>query len=57
MVLRTGVLVASSAEQVDLDGGNDYTQARQAEEVRAFQRAAALDADEMTWLIRASGRV
>ncbi|GAB7005971.1 aminotransferase [Nocardioides sp. AN3] len=56
MVLRTGVLVASSAEQVDLDGGNDYTQARQAEEVRAFQRAAALDADEMTWLIRASGQ-
>lgn len=56
VVLRTGVLVASSAEQVTLDGGNDYTEARQAEEVRAFRRAAALDAEEMTWLVRASGQ-
>lgn len=56
VVLRTGVLVASSAEQVALDGGNDYTEARQAEEVRAFQRAAALDPVEMTWLVRASGQ-
>ncbi|MDH2415842.1 aminotransferase class III-fold pyridoxal phosphate-dependent enzyme [Nocardioides sp. CER19] len=56
VVLRTGVLVASSAEQVALDGGNDYTEARQAEEVGAFQRAAALDAEELTWLVRASGQ-
>ena len=56
VVLRTAVVVASSAEQVAIDGGNDYTEARQAEEVRAFERAAALDVDEMTWLIRASGQ-
>ena len=36
VVLRTAVLVASSAEQVAIDGGNAYTEARQAEEVRAF---------------------
>jgi len=56
VVLRTGVLVASSAEQVALDGGNDYTEARQAEEVRAFERAAVLDPDEMSWLVRAVGQ-
>ncbi|SFC52368.1 4-aminobutyrate aminotransferase [Nocardioides terrae] len=56
VVLRTGVLVASSAEQVALDGGNDYTEARRAEEVRAFERAAALDADEVAWLVRAVGQ-
>ncbi|GAA1978049.1 aminotransferase [Nocardioides panacihumi] len=56
VVLRTAVVVASSAEQVTLDGGNDYTQARQTDEVRAFERAAALDLEEMTWLVRASGQ-
>lgn len=56
VVLRTAVVVASSAEQVTLDGGNDYTQARQTDEIRAFERAAALDVDEMTWLVRASAQ-
>lgn len=56
VVLRTAVLVASSAEQIALDGDNDYAEARQAEEVGAFERATDLDPVEMSWLVRACGQ-
>ncbi|GAA4170205.1 aminotransferase [Gryllotalpicola koreensis] len=56
VVLRTAVLVVSSAEQRELDGDNDYAEARAAAEWRSFRRASGWDADELEALISAAAR-
>lgn len=56
VVLRCAVLVVSGEHQVALDGDNDYADERRGAEWRAFAAAAARDAGEMAYLVRAVAR-
>ncbi|MEV6349747.1 aminotransferase class III-fold pyridoxal phosphate-dependent enzyme [Actinoplanes sp. NPDC051851] len=56
VVLRGAVLVASYTE-MEADGAeNAYAQQRDDADRRAYQASAALDAEEMSWLIRGAGQ-
>jgi 4-aminobutyrate aminotransferase-like enzyme/Ser/Thr protein kinase RdoA (MazF antagonist) len=60
IVLRAAVLVASArgqeAAEADAEDGNEYVDLRADAEIAAFEAALALDAEEMSWLIRGVGQ-
>lgn len=52
-VLRTAVLIVSSAQQAELDGENAYVTDQMDEEWRMFDRAASVPVDVMTARVKA----